>query len=958
MRLNVKDLACEYRIELLGSGVKRPQFSWRLQSDCRNSLQESYRLLIIGPDGNFASPLWDSGRVKSDQSIQVRYSGPELESRKRYFFRVKLWNQYEEESAWSEESWFETGLFHTSDWLAGWITPEVNAIDSQSESTFLLRKGFELEHKIASARVYATAAGVYELYINGGLVSEDLYAPGWTSYSHRLQYQTYDVTQLLRRGENAIGIHLGDGWYKSGMYDKKYGEHRAALIQLNVIYEDGTEAVIISDQSWTASIGPITNSTIYHGESYDARLEQVGWSEANFDDTEWKAVQSVDISKDVLVAQENWPTRVTETLYPISAFVTPAGDYVLDMGQNMVGRIRFSVQAPAGTCIKLRHAEVLDKEGNIYFGNLRSARQTVIYTTKGEGIECYAPHFTFMGFRYVMVKGYPRIEAGLPLDAFVGEVIHSEMEPTGDFECSNDMVNQLQANIKWGQRGNFLDVPTDCPQRDERLGWTGDAQIFIRTALFNYQGAPFFTKWLRDLKAEQHEDGGVPSVIPYIVGGANSAGWGDAAVICPWTIYQYYGDIRLLSEQYGSMKAWVEYVRAQGNNEYLWNTGTHFGDWLALDTRESVQKGATPHSLIATAYYAYSTRILRDAAKVLGKSEDVLNYDKLLGSILIEFHNEFITPNGRVASATQTANVLALIFDLVEGSDRARIAADLNQLIIDNEYHLSTGFIGTPYLCLALSQNGYHNTAMKLLLQKSYPGWLYSVSQGATTIWEHWDSLKPDGTFWSDDMNSFNHYAYGAIGDWMYSKVAGLDMDPTVPAFKRIRIEPMFGMHRLKYARASYRSMYGMVESGWSVTEGKRVEVKVRIPENCTAVVILKGATAVGLRESNIVIDSVEGIIGYWELETGVELEVGSGTYHFEYENADIFRSSYTHETKLGELLDDDVAAEILKNHFPHLSSMSNDVPSLTYIRQLDLGRFLDMSQVTDEQRKVILAQL
>ncbi|OQO98463.1 alpha-L-rhamnosidase, partial [Geobacillus sp. 44B] len=844
--LKVKDLRCEYKTNPLGIDVRKPRISWRIESDRRGTMQRAYRLQVSIVENDFENLVWDTGYIESDQSIHIEYDGPELTSRTRYYYRVKIWDNFGRESDWSETAWWETALLDTSEWKAQWITPDPNEIDPLSEPVFLLRKSFELKTGISAARVYVTGVGLYELYLNGERVGEDLLTPGWTSYKKRLQYQTYDVTYQLQEGSNAIGIMLADGWYKGtlGWEGKRhiYGDRRAALVQLHVQYEDGTEELIVTDTTWKASIGPILYSEIYHGEVYDARLEKQGWSSAHFNDADWKGVVVCDLPLIHLVAQENWPTLVTETLRPISSFVTPSGETVLDMGQNMVGRIRMTVHAPAGTRITLQHAEVLDKEGNFYTGNLRKAKQTVTYIAKGEGTEVYAPHFTFQGFRYVKVEGYPNQENGLPLNCFIGEVIHSDMEPTGYFECSNPLVNQLQQNIRWGQRGNFVDVPTDCPQRDERLGWTGDAQVFIRTALFNYQGAPFFTKWLRDLRADQLSDGGVPFVIPDVltnsIGEASSAAWGDAAVICPWTVYLVYGDKRLLSEQYDSMKAWVEYIRNQGNNEYLWNTGFHFGDWLALDAKENSYIGATPKDLIATAFYAYSTRLVRDAAVVLEKAEDVRIYSELLHRIIAQFREEFVTPSGRLASPTQTAHVLALMFDLVEGETKKRIAHELNEMIIENDYHLTTGFVGTPYLCFVLSNNGYHETAMKLLLQDTYPSWLYSVKKGATTIWEHWDSIKPDGSFWSDDMNSFNHYAYGSIGDWMYRVVAGLDMDETEPAFKRIRIQPRISGPELTYAKASYHSMYGLIESLWHLSDDE-VEVKVQIPANTTAEVLL-----------------------------------------------------------------------------------------------------------------------
>ncbi|GIQ63518.1 alfa-L-rhamnosidase [Paenibacillus cisolokensis] len=958
-RLHVR-ATCEYRTNLLGTDIRRPRFSWIIDAGGRRNVrQQAYRIQVAEAGSGFDEPLWDTGRTTSERSVHIEYGGPGLKPRTAYRFRVKVWDTTGAESDWSEEGGFELGLGDPSAWTALWITPDASAIPADSKPVFLLRKTFELRSNIAQARVYATAAGVYELYVNGRKASDDLLAPGWTSYHHRLQYQTYDVTALLQAGGNAIGIMLGDGWYRGGLgFDNRnymYGEQRAALAELHVRYADGTEEIVGTDGSWKASLGPIRYSNIYHGETYDARLEQRGWSESGFDDAEWSAVTAVDLPYSHLVAQENWPTAVTEVLRPVSSFVTPKGDTVLDMGQNMVGRVRFKVRAPAGTKIVLRHAEVLDKDGNIYFGNLRPAKQTVEYIAAGRGEESYAPHFTFMGFRYVMVQGYPGQENGLPLDAFQGEVIHSDMSPAGEFECSDERVNQLQRNIRWGQRGNFLDVPTDCPQRDERLGWTGDAQVFISTALFNFQGAPFFTKWLRDLKAEQHEDGGVPFVIPDIVGGANSAAWGDAAVICPWTVYRYYDDLRLLAEQYESMKRWVEYIRSQGDNEYLWDTGFHFGDWLALDAKENSYIGATPTALVATAYYAYSTRIVRDAARVLGREEDAARYAELHDNVVQAFRDEFVTKTGRIACPTQTAHVLALVFDLVEESVKARVAEDLNALIVENDYHLTTGFVGTPHLCFALSNNGYHTTAIRLLLQDSYPGWLYSVSKGATTIWEHWDSIKPDGSFWSDDMNSFNHYAYGAIGDWMYRKVAGLDMDPDVAGYKRIRIEPLFGSALLTQARGAHDSMYGRIESGWRVN-GERVEVDAVVPANATAVVVLRGAKRSTVTEGGERLEDVEGVLSIAEGADGLEIEVGSGSYRFAYEAPGLFRETYSEKTKLNELLMDEKAVAVLRRHVPHLlEGALADIARTASLRQI---RENGMMRVPAEKIERILEEL
>ncbi|WP_419872489.1 family 78 glycoside hydrolase catalytic domain [Candidatus Pristimantibacillus sp. PTI5] len=927
--LKVTHLTAEYRRELLGTDVTHPRMSWHIESDRQGTSQKAYRIQTAGENGNFNEPLWDSALCESDKNVLVPYDGPSLSSCTRYLYRVKAWDNFGRESEWSEPAWWETAFYDSKEWVAQWITPTSESIDPQAEPAFLLRKPFSLKGaEIASARIYVTAAGVYELYLNGDKVGDDELAPGWTSYRSRQAYQTYDVSAQLQKGDNAIGIMVANGWYKGRLgWENKanhYGDRRAVLVQLHVRYNDGTEEVMGSDPTWKASTGAIRFSEIYDGETYDARMEQNGWSEPGFDDLSWGAAERLELSLTHLVAQENVPTRVTQTLKPLAVIVTPSGDTLLDMGQNMVGRIRFNVSAPEGTVIKLTHAEVLDKEGNFYMGNIRTAKQLVTFIAKGEGTETYAPHFTFQGFRYVKVEGYPDQEKGLPPEAFTGEVIHSDMDQTGAFECSDEMVNQLQRNIVWGQRGNFLDVPTDCPQRDERLGWTGDAQVFAGTALFNYNGGPFFTKWLRDLKADQLADGQVPFVVPNIIQGYSSAAWGDAATVIPWAMYTSLADKQILAEQYDSMKGWVDFIRSQGDTEHIWDTGFHFGDWLALDAKEGSYMGATPNHMVTAAYFALSTRIIRDAAKVLGIEEDAAYYGELAERIAAAYRDEFITPNGRVAARTQTAHVLALVFDLAESKDRARIALDLNEMIVENNYHLTTGFVGTPYLCFALSDNGYHETAVKLLLQKTYPSWLYSVSKGATTIWEHWDGIKPDGSFWSDDMNSFNHYAYGAVGEWMYRKIAGLSPDAEQPGYKKVRIEPDFTGGRLSHAQASYESMYGTVEAGWTFHDGQ-IRVEAVVPANAAASILLRGAHADEIKGSI----KDEGILSITQEAEGVRVETGSGRYVFTYARTDSTYRIYTPDMRLSEVVQWETAKQILDRHAPGFSGNLNHFANL-----------------------------
>jgi alpha-L-rhamnosidase len=951
MKLIVDELTCEYKKNPLGIDIKRPRISWKIQSDQRGTMQMAYQLQVAN-DVDFSAPIWDTGRIESDESIHIEYDGPNVSSRKRYYFRVKIWDNFDRESNWSEIAWWETALLTPEEWKAAWITPDSKAIDPLAEPAFLLRKEFTLKSGVSSARIYGTGVGLYELFLNGERVGDDLLAPGWTSYHKRLQYQSYDVTEEIQAGANAIGIMLADGWYKGNLVRENnrniYGNKRAAFFQLHVTYDDGAEQVIATDSTWKASTGPILFSEIYHGETYDARQEQEGWCKAHFNDQDWAEtiIQEMPITE--LVAQENVPVRVTEVLKPVEAFVTPAGDTVLDMGQNMVGRIRFKVSAPLGTRIVLKHAEVLDQDGNIYFGNLKFAKQKVEYVTKGEETEVYAPHFTFQGFRYVKIEGYPGQEHGLPLEHFTGEVIHSDMEPAGVFECSDPSVNRLQQNIVWGQRGNFLDVPTDCPQRSERLGWTADAQVFVQTALFNYHGGSFFTKWLRDLKADQLPDGNVPFVIPNVEGGKGSAAWGDAATIIPWTVYQTYGDKRLLAEQYDSMKAWVEYIRRQGKNEYLWNTGFHFGDWLALDAKENSFVGATPKDFIATVFYAYSTRILRDAAEVLRKTEEVQEYSDLLNKIMEQFNQEFVSPSGRLVSPTQTAHIIALMFDMVNGKAKERTAYELNELIVQNDYHLNTGFVGTPYICFALSKGGYHETAVKLLMKDDYPSWLYQIKKGATTVWEHWDSIKPDGSFWSDQMNSFNHYAYGSVGNWMYKMIAGLDMDDRSPAYKKIKIEPKFAGISLTSAKAVHESMYGQILSSWHLTH-EEVELEVKIPANTTAEVLLPQAKLADVLEGNQPL-AIGDIHSYQETSEGVKLIVGSGSYHFKYRNERGLRPSFTEDTKLIDFLDYKEAVEILERVAPGMTKP----PAIFTTKARSLKELADSGEANLTEDKVM----
>jgi alpha-L-rhamnosidase len=882
--LSVYDLSCEHKINPMGLDVASPRLSWKIKADGKNIQQTAYAVQVAtDPAFSRKTLVWDSGRQNSDVSVLQAYQGEALTSGKRYYWKVKVWDNQSRESAWSTPAYWEMGLLKPGDWTAKWIEPEQE--EMRDAPGFMLRKDFTLDRNIASARAYVTAHGLYELYLNGERIGDEVFTPGWTVYNERLQYQVYDVTQQLKRGANAVGVTLGDGWYRGSLAWSDnwgiYGKRLGILCQIEVTYTNGRKATIISDGDWKGtSEGPIRMNSIYNGETYDARKEMPGWSTAGFDDSSWPAVTAAEGDKEVLIATQTVPVRKVQEISPIRIWRTSKGTLVADFGQNLVGWIKLKGQGSAGTEVTIRHAEVMDKFGEFYTENLRAADATLKYTFKGQGEETYEPSFTFMGFRYIAVDGFP---GELKPENITAVVIHSDMEPTGTFECSNELINQLQHNIVWGQKGNFLDVPTDCPQRDERLGWTGDAQAFCRTAAFNMDVSAFFTKWLKDLSADQRENGSVPFVIPNVLGGQGvSAGWGDVATIAPWTMYQVYGDRRILEEQYPSMKAYVDYIRNTAGDDHLWAGGSVFGDWLYYKpkmTNHTEPDGYTNPDMIATMFFAYSADLLSRAAEVLGKNEDADFYAKLYQQVKKAFQDNYVTPSGRIASDSQTSYVLALMFGLMPDDLQPKAVQHLVNDIKSRDNHLSTGFLGTPYLCHVLSDNGQTSVGYDLLLQESYPSWLYPVKMGATTIWERWDGQKTDSTFQDKGMNSFNHYAYGAIGDWMYRVVAGIEIG--APGYKQIRIQP-HPDQRLEYAKATFDSAYGEIASGWELKDGQ-LKVSVTIPPNTSALIELPGATANATRANDKNIRDSTDLKNVQETNGMLQMEVGSGEYVFTY---------------------------------------------------------------------------
>lgn len=881
--LAIKSVSLNYSPTLNGTETM-PVLGWVIDSSNQN-VEQVNRQIQLSENATFTNVVYDSGWVTSAESQNIVLPDLELKNSRHYFIRVRMGDNHGEQSSWSESAVFITGL-PGSKWTADFISAETSEDKNDSRGT-LLRTLFKLQDcaDIHSVVAHASALGLYKLYVNGEKVGKDELTPGWTSYHHHLLYQTYDLTHLVNSGENAIAASIGAGWYKGDMSFNRqrnyYGERTAFICQVVVTYKDGRQTMFGTDSRWLAADSPVLFSEIYDGEIYDARREQSAWNMVDCDTAGWRPVSLVTASKQALQAQGACTVQAVECLKPLALLVTPEGDTVIDFGQNLTGWVEFHVNGQAGDKVILRHFEVLDKDGNVYLDNLRSAKQRIEYTLKGADVEVYHPNFTFQGFRYVKIESWP---GTIELDDFKAVVVHSQMEQTGEFLCSNPDLNQLHHNILWGLKGNFVDVPTDCPQRDERLGWTGDAQIFCRTASYLMQTRNFFAKWLTDLRYDQTPEGGVPHVVPDILTGRSdedrfmrdgcthsAAAWADAAVINPWTLYLMYGDTATLRNQYGSMKAWVNFMREHAVDN-KWSYKLQFGDWVALDAKEGSYFGATPNDLTCMAYYSLSTLLLAKTAKVLGYMDDYTEYSALYTSIVNSFQQEFFTPNGRLAARTQTAHILALHFGLVPKRFRERTINTLVELLNEHDGHLVTGFVGTPYFCHALSNNGRGKEAWQLLLKDDFPSWLYQVKAGATTIWEHWDGIKPDGSMWSPDMNSFNHYAYGAIGEWIYRAVAGIDTDEDNPGFRHILIKPTFGGN-LEWMNACYRSGYGEISVNWQRDEHQEMTLDITIPHNSRATIMLPAAGEITEHRS----------LEFTHAGDEYQASVGSGKYKIKY---------------------------------------------------------------------------
>lgn len=834
MNLSVSHIRFEHLHPAFGIGVVAPRISWQVQTDLQNWHQSAYEIECRG----------ERIRIESSESVLVNWIFAPLTSRECVDVRVRVWGVDGSASDWSEPVSVEAGLLHADDWSARFITPDWDEDPHTAQPSPFLRREFEVRSGVAKARLYVTAFGLYEAQLNGISVGDQIFSPGFTVYSHRLRYQTFDVTAQLKEGRNAIGAILGDGWYRGryGYYGATrciYGERLALLAQLEIHYTDGSTEHIITDEHWRASTGPILASEIYDGEIYDARLEMDGWSHFGFEDHTWKGVRAVDADLSTLVAPSGPPVRRMEMLHPIAVKKSPSGRTMLDFGQNLVGRLRIKVQGTAGQIITLRHAEVLEN-GELATRPLRTAQATDQYTLRSNGLEIWEPRFTYHGFRYAEVDGGT---GDVDLAQICAVICHSDLERTGWFECSDSLLNRLHENVIWSTRGNFFDIPTDCPQRDERKGWTGDIQIFAPTATFLYDTAGFLRSWLEDLAVEQKIGNGV---VPFIVPNAPkgrivpAAAWGDAATIAPWVLYQRYGDKGILEKQFESMCAWVDTISKLTGERRLWDSGFQFGDWLDPHAPPDKPGDArTPACVVATAYFVRSAELTGHAAGVLGYPDQQSHYLHLADEVRAAFNAEYVTPNGRVLGDSATAYSLALEFNLLSTlAQRQRAGERLAELVRENEYRISTGFVGTPLICDALCSASKFETAFRLLTETSHPSWLYPVTMGATTIWERWDSLLPDGSVNPGEMTSFNHYAFGAVADWMQRILGGLA--PIEPGYRRIKIQP-YPAVGLSHARSRHLTPYGMAECAWQIESGK-LTLDIMVPPNTTAQVFLPGS--------------------------------------------------------------------------------------------------------------------
>lgn len=903
-RVHIARLRCEYLVAPRGIDERRPRLSWIIESGRRGARQVAYRVLVAATPEKLAGgkgDFWDSGRVESHQTTHVVYAGRPLRSRDACHWRVEVWDETGKATR-SRPSFWTMGLLKKSDWHAGWIAanPEIIQRDRDAIAPTLtdpgtpacFRKEFKIAGAVKRATLYASARGLFDLRLNGRRVGEDIFAPEWTDYDQRIHYRTYDVTRLVSRGHNVIGAILGDGWWSGyvGWQETRgrYGSLENSLrIQLEAELANGRRVLVGTDNTWTCNTGPILSSDFMMGETYDARRECEGWDTVKCEAEDWLPVREVVAPRARLVAQCSEPVRITETIAPVSVRKTGPGVFIYDLGQNITGWVRLRVKAPAGTRIQLRHGERLSPDGTLYTENLRRAKATDIYICKGGGPETWEPHFTFHGFQYVELTG---LTSAPGQDAVTGCVVHSATPPAGCFECSHAGVNRLWLNGLWSQRDNFLSVPTDCPQRNERLGWTGDAQVFLRTASYNMDVAAFFTKWMRDVEDAQTGDGIFPDTAPRLREGKNfvglgglggAAGWADAGIIVPWTIWRVYGDWRIIERHWQAMAAWLDWIeRHNPDGLRTRELGNNYGDWLCIPSDTTFRTHSPMKNLLATAYWADDAAKMARMARALGRNSDARRFQIMFEKVRTAFQKEFLREDGRLAVETQTAYLLALACNLLPDNVRARAAGQLVENIKALNWHLSTGFIGVSHLNPQLTLTGHADVAYRLLLRDDYPSWLYPVKHGATTIWERWNGWTAENGFFNPQMNSFNHYSLGSVGEWLFRHVAGMELDPDVPGYQRFGLRPFIG-RELSFARAGYHSMHGEILSEWQ-RRGDKLTWAVRIPANTIARISVPSEPGTAVTESRAPIEDAEGLRVIGREAKFLVCEAESGTYTFE----------------------------------------------------------------------------
>jgi alpha-L-rhamnosidase len=910
--IKVTNLRCEYRINPLGIDIVKPRLFWCLESEQRGQKQTGYQILVASNKEklkNNNADIWDSGKVKSNQSIHVEYAGKTLKSKMQCYWKVRVWDKDGKVSSWSEPAMWSMGLLADSEWGAKWIAPSADKLmapiagdwDSKYSISPLpyFRKSFSVNGKCRRATAYVTGLGLYHLYVNGQRVGDDVFAPEWTVYRNRIQYRTFDVTDIINSGANAIGVIIGSGWYGDfpifampQLADRFLKGQPGLILRLDIEMEDGRFESVVTDESWRYTTdGPIRFSSLYNGEIYDGRMEMPGWNEVGFDDSKWDSAILTDFAGTNLVWQPDDPIRITKELKPVNLIEPEPGVYVFDLGQNMVGWCRLRVKGARGSEIIMRHGEWTTDDGNLYTDNLSKALQTDKFILSGHDVETLEPHFTYHGFRYVEIRGLPEKPK---LNDLVGYVFHNDLPIVGRFESSNNIINKLMKNIKWSLRGNLMGTPTDCPQRNERAGWMGDMQSFSQTAMFNMGMGSFFSKWTKDIRDSQGEDGTYSEMSPMQEVGSGGPGWSDAGTIVPWRVYLNYADKRIIQEHYESAKRWVDLVHSNNPN-LIWKNkrGGDWGDWLNGDTLTvkdwPKSGGEVPKDLFATAFFAHSTEIVSKMAALIGREDDMVHYGTLFEDIKEAFNKEFVKLDGRMAGNTQAGYALALRFNLLPEELRDKAIGYIVKDIERYNGHFSTGIHATHRLMLELTRNGRHDVACNLMNLRTVPSWGYTIDNGATTIWERWDGrVKNRGTSNKDQfkvgdpipgMNSFNHYVLGSVGEWVWRNIVGINPDEAVPGYKHFTLRPRLGCG-LTWAKGSYDSIHGKIVSDWLVENGK-FQWKVTVPVNTTATVYVPTKDAESVKENGQIADQAPGVqLKNFDAEAAV-YEVNSGCYSF-----------------------------------------------------------------------------